>query len=109
MTESREVNVSDFRKDLKRHLGDTCYGHKEFDVQNHNQNVAWVTSPDTKKMLKPFEKLYDLVKDKEAFIEDISKALEDDGDGADAHKVLSVMKKHLSSSTNVKERRRAVN
>jgi len=104
MTESTEVNVSEFRKGLKTHLGETCYGQKEFDVQNHNQDVAWVTSPNTKKMLKPFEKLYDFVNDKDAFVEDLKNSL--NGDEADANKILDVMKKHLSPASTVSKRKR---
>ena len=107
MSESTEVNVSELRKELKQRLGDTCYGQKEFDVKNHDQNVAWIASPETKKRLKPFEKLYEFVDDRDEFLNDLNKSLS--GDVADAREVLAVMKKHLTSKKQSKLGKRRTN
>ena len=91
-----KVNVSLFRKDLKDYLGKTRYGNQEFRVRNYETDVAWIAPPEKMEMLKPFEKLYELVEDKDLFLKELQELTFDDENRCDAEKMLELLTKHLS-------------
>lgn len=98
-------NVSEFRKDLKKHLGVTKYGNGEIVIHNHSDPVAWVTSPDKKDKLKPFEKLLDRVDDQKSFIEDFVRVV-DTPEDISVKELLAVIETHLSTKVHPRSARK---